>query len=102
MLIVFGRVLSLIGGGGFLLLLAGAALSSASGPVVSAQAQSLIGAVTAIACFGAWPLAIFHWGSSDGLAPAARRLWGVGVTFGVFIGAWAYWFFGARPSSRST
>jgi hypothetical protein len=39
---------------------------------------------------------IYHWGTKFPAANKSRDMWGVGVIFGAFIGAWLYAFFGMR------
>jgi hypothetical protein len=54
------------------------------------------GALAAIASFVAWFGGIYHWGTKFPAANKSRDMWGVGVIFGAFIGAWLYAFFGMR------
>lgn len=55
-----------------------------------------IGALAAFAIFIAWGLAIYHWGRQPFGDPGTRRRWGLAVTLGAFVGAWAYWLAGPQ------
>jgi hypothetical protein len=52
---------------------------------------NLFGGMGAVGTFGAWGLALYHWGTRYAGPLSARRRWGVALTFGMFVGAWCYW-----------
>jgi len=63
-----------------------------------------LGAVLALAIWGSWFLAVYHWGLRYPSERPSKAKWGLAVTFGLFLGAWAYWLFGAgaaRAEDRS-
>jgi hypothetical protein len=64
-------------------------------------ALNVFGALGAFCTFAAWGLAIFHWGQRSFDEARTKRRWGVGVTLGLFIGAWVYWLFGTEESSSA-
>lgn len=55
-----------------------------------------LGAVLALAVWGSWFLAVYHWGLEYPSGRPNKVKWGLAVTFGLFLGAWAYWLFGAE------
>jgi hypothetical protein len=61
-----------------------------------ASVMNVGGALAAIASFVAWFGGIYHWGTKFPPRDKSRAMWGVGVIFGAFIGAWLYAFFGMR------
>ena len=65
-----------------------------------ARAGSVIGALTAFSTLVSWPLAIFHWGTKYVGSQSSRRLWGIAVCLGFFIGGWAYWCAGTRTKDE--
>lgn len=97
MLVHVGRWSSLIAIVGWLIVMSG--LVPSVQQMLNANSMALAafnaaGALTAVAAFVSWFTAIFHWGLRFQGDPRLRRRWGLAVVFGVFIGAWTYWFKG--------
>jgi hypothetical protein len=90
-----GRMLSLAGIVGYLalmsLLLPGLreSINASQGALL---AVNLFAAIGAVGVFGAWGLALYHWGTRFDGSSTSRRRWGFGLTLGAFVGAWIYWF----------
>lgn len=55
----------------------------------------------ALCLITAWLLALYHWAATTTLRPRTKRYWGLAIILGVFLGAAAYWWAGARRSPGS-
>jgi hypothetical protein len=51
-----------------------------------------MGAIGALGVFSSWGLALYHWGTHFTGPKSSKRRWGVGLTLGMFVGGWIYWF----------
>lgn len=100
-MIRIGQAVSAIGIAGVLFLfITGVLVNGGSSPVsIGTGMGDVVGAVTAIAVFSAWPLALFHWGTRYSGDAQTMRRWGFGLILGTFIAGWIYWF--SRTTSRS-
>lgn len=93
-MITMGRLLSVVGCAGIVFLLSlsiapiRASLSTSESGVLL---MNVMGALTALGAFTAWPLALYHWGTRFSGSDSARRRWGFYLTLGAFIGGWCYW-----------
>jgi hypothetical protein len=102
-MIRIGRALSLAGILGYLSLMS-LVIPVIRGAVNANQTALLVvdvlGAVGAVGVLSSWGLALYHWGTRFTGSNLSRRRWGFGLTLGLFVGAWIYWF--TRVSSRAT
>ena len=65
-------------------------------------AYKLLWAFTSPALLGGWILAVFHWGTRYVGPSHLKGRWGLTVIFGVFIGAFLYWWIGTHEKQVSS
>jgi 4-amino-4-deoxy-L-arabinose transferase-like glycosyltransferase len=89
-----GRLLSIIGAAAFasLFLLAIPSVREAANATQrSRDWLALVAIIAAVGAFLPWGLAIWDWATSAKESRRWRRMWGLALSFGGFVGAWAYW-----------
>ena len=97
-----GQILSITGIVGYLALMT-LVLPGLRDSVNASQgallAVNLLAALGAIGIFGAWGLALYHWGTRFNGSSSSKRRWGFGLTLGAFVGSWIYWFTRKHPAN---
>lgn len=60
----------------------------------------LAGLVGTLSIFGAWGLALYHWGTGTSGGQHQKGRWGLFLIVFAFVAAWVYWF--TRPPDHET